>query len=93
MAEMFPMVSPDIYLSHGIQWDPWESKITITGLVVNLTREKLYDTLRNTSCWVCPVDFKSQREMLSLSAKTVVVHNTVKSLMMEKIIERKACSS
>ena len=31
--------------------------------------------------------------MLSLSVKTVVVHNTVKPLMMEKIVERRASSS
>ena len=48
-----------------------------------MTKEKLHDTSRNTSCWVCPVDFDGRREMSSLSVKTVVVHNTVKSLMME----------
>ena len=31
--------------------------------------------------------------MLSLSVKTVVVHNTVKPLMMEKIVKRRASSS
>ena len=31
-------------------------------------------------CWVCPVDFDDRREILSLSLKTVVVHNSVKSL-------------
>ena len=41
----------------------------------------------------CPVDFDGRREMLSLSVKAVVVHNTVKPLMMEKIVERKASSS
>ena len=40
-------------------------------------------TSRNTSSWVCPVDFDGRREMSSLSVKTVVVHNTVKSSMME----------
>ena len=51
--------------------------------VGHMTKEKLHDTSRNTSCWVCPVDFDGRREMSSLSVKTVVVHNTVKSLMME----------
>ena len=51
--------------------------------VDHLTRENLNDTSRNTSCWVCPVDFDGRREMSSLSVKTVVVHNTVKSLIME----------
>ena len=32
----------------------------------------------------CPVDFDGRMEMLSLSVKAVVVHNTVKPLMMEK---------
>ena len=42
----------------------------------------------------CPVDFDGRMEMLSLSVKAVVVHNTVKPLMMEKkIVERKASSS
>ena len=31
--------------------------------------------------------------MLSLSVKTVLVHNTVKPLMMEKIVKRRASSS
>ena len=38
-------------------------------------------TSRNTSSWVCPVDFDGRREMLSLSLKTVVVHKSVTSLM------------
>ena len=52
-----------------------------------MTKEKLHDTSRNISCWVCPVDFDGRREMSSLSVKTVVVHNTVKSLMMETDLE------
>ena len=31
----------------------------------------LHDTSRNTSCWVCPVDFDGRREMSSLSVSTV----------------------
>ena len=38
---------------------------------------------RNTSRQVCPADFDGAREMLSLLLKTVVVHNSVKQLMME----------
>ena len=53
-----------------------------------MTKEKLHDTSRNTSCWVCPVDFDGRREMSSLSVRTVVVHNTVKSLMMETDLKR-----
>ena len=40
-------------------------------------------TARSTSSWVRPVDCDSGREMLSLSLKTVLVHNSVKSLIME----------
>ena len=40
-------------------------------------------TSRNTSSWVCPVDFDGRREMSSLSLKTVVVHKSVTSLVME----------
>ena len=39
--------------------------------------------VNNTSCLVCPVDFDGRREMSSLSVKTVGVHNTIKSSMME----------
>ena len=40
-------------------------------------------TSRNLSSRVCPVDFDGRREMSSLSLKTVVVHKSVTSLMME----------
>ena len=40
-------------------------------------------TSRNISSWVCPVDFDGRREMSSLSLKTVVVHKSVTSLVME----------
>ena len=40
-------------------------------------------TSRNISSWVCPVDFDGRREMSSLSLKTVVVHKSVTSLLME----------
>ena len=57
------------------------------------TSENCRITSRNTSCWVCPLNFDVRREMLSLSVKTVVAHKTVKPLMMEKFVERKASSS
>ena len=40
-------------------------------------------TSRNTSCWVCLVDFDGRWEIMSLSDKTVVAHNTVKPLMIK----------
>ena len=40
-------------------------------------------TSRNISSWVCPVDFDGRREMSSLSLKTVVVHESVTSYVME----------
>ena len=40
-------------------------------------------TSRNISSWVCPVDFHGRREMSNLSLKTVVVHKSVTSLVME----------
>ena len=40
-------------------------------------------TSRNISSWVCPVDFDGRREMPSLSLKTIVVHKSVTSLVME----------
>ena len=40
-------------------------------------------TSRNISSWVCSVDFDGRREMSSLSLKTVVVHKSVTSLVME----------
>ena len=40
-------------------------------------------TSRNTSSWVCPIDFDGRREMSSLSLKIVVVHKNVTSLMTE----------
>ena len=39
-------------------------------------------TSRNTSSWVCPVDFDGRRKMSTLSLKAVVVHNSVTSFMM-----------
>ena len=53
-----------------------------TREIGHMTREKFAES-RNTSKWVRPVDFDGHREMLSLSLKTVVVHNSVKSLIME----------
>ena len=38
--------------------------------------------------WVCPVDFDGRREMLSFSLKTVVVHKSVTSLVMEKHLRK-----
>ena len=38
-------------------------------------------TSRNISSRVCPVDFDGRREMSSLSLKTVVVYNSVTSLI------------
>ena len=49
----------------------------------------LHDTSRNTSCWVCPVDFDGRREMSSLSVKTVVVHTSVTSLIMETDFQKR----
>ena len=40
-------------------------------------------TSRNISDRVCPVDFDGRREMSSLSLKTVVVHRSITSLMIE----------
>ena len=40
-------------------------------------------TSRNISSWVCPVDFDDRRETSSLSLKTVVIHKSVTSLVME----------
>ena len=49
-----------------------------------MTKRKVYTiTSRNTSSWVCPVDFDGRREMSSLSLKTVVVHRSITSLMIE----------
>ena len=46
-------------------------------------------TSRNTSSWVCPIDFDGRREMSSLSLKTVVVHNSVTSLMTVTNLQKK----
>ena len=46
-------------------------------------------TSRNISSWVCPVDFDGRREMSSLSLKTVVVHNSVTSLMTVTNLQKK----
>ena len=40
-------------------------------------------TSRNMSSRVCPVDFDGRKEMSSLPLKSVVVHKSVTSLMME----------
>ena len=45
-------------------------------------------TSRNISSWVCPVGFDGRREISSLSLKTVVVHKSVTSLVMEKNLRK-----
>ena len=40
------------------------------------------------SSWVCPIDFDGRKEMSSLSLKTVVVHESVTSLMTEKNLQK-----
>ena len=40
-------------------------------------------TSRIISSWVCPIDFDDRREMSNLSLKTVMVHKSVTSLMMD----------
>ena len=40
-------------------------------------------TSRIISSWVCPIDFDDRREMSRLSLKTVMVHKSVTSLMMD----------
>ena len=46
-------------------------------------------TPRITLSWVCPVDFDDRRGTLSLSLKAVVVHNSVKSLIMETNLKKR----
>ena len=43
---------------------------------------------RNTSSWVCPVDFDGGREISSLSLETVVVHKNVTSLVTETNLQK-----
>ena len=45
-------------------------------------------TSRNISSRVCQVDFDGRREMSSLSLKTVVVHESVTSLMTETNLQK-----
>ena len=55
-----------------------------------MAREKICTiTSRNISSWVCLVDFDGRREMSSLSLKTVVVHKSVTSLVMESNLQKK----
>ena len=50
--------------------------------------KSLHNTSRNTSSWVCPIDFDGRREMSSLSFKTVVVHKSVTSLVTETNLQK-----
>ena len=45
-------------------------------------------TSRNTSSWICPVDFDGRWEMSSLSLKTVVVQKSVTSLITETNLQK-----
>ena len=54
-----------------------------------MTKRKVCTIMsRNTSSWVCPIDFDGRREMSSLSLKTVVVHKSVTSLMTETNLQK-----
>ena len=51
-------------------------------------REVCTITSRNSSGWVCSIDFDGRGEMSSLSLKTVVVHKSVASLMTETNLQK-----
>ena len=54
-----------------------------------MKREKICTiSSRNTSNWVCPVDFDGGREMSNLSLKTVLVHNSVTPLVIETNLQK-----
>ena len=55
----------------------------------NMKRGKICTiSSRNTSNWVCPVDFDGGREMSNLSLKTVLVHNSVTPLVIETNLQK-----
>ena len=55
----------------------------------NIKRGKICTiSSRNTSNWVCPVDFDGGREMSNLSLKTVLVHNSVTPLVIETNLQK-----
>ena len=63
-------------------------KISRTRETGHMKRGKFPQHVTQTSSWVSPVDFDGRREMSSLSLKTVVVHNSVTSLMMETNLQK-----
>ena len=63
-------------------------KISRTRETGHVKRGKFAQHVTQTSSWVCPVDFDGRRKMSSLSLKTVVVHNSVTSLMMATNLQK-----